>query len=138
MALLQQLVRQQYEQNEEIDWRIESAGLYAIPGLPATPAAQRVALAAGLDLSRHRSRSIDQLQLVDYNLVLAMEQIQAEALASAYPMQRRLIYPFSAIVNLEIDIEDPTGGGENEHRACLQLLRRYLQAGMPRLRQMVL
>jgi len=40
MALLQQSVRQQHEDEE---WRIESAGLYAIPDLPATPAAQNVA-----------------------------------------------------------------------------------------------
>jgi len=89
-------------------------------------------------LSQHRSRAVDQLQLDEYNLILTMEQIQAEALASAYPLQRSAIYPFSSIVNLAFDIEDPTGRGPIEHSACLKLLRRYLQEGMPRLRQLLL
>lgn len=132
-ALLQHMVS---KEPNDTNWRIESAGLHAIPNLPATPLAQGVAQEAGLDLSQHRSRTVDQVSLADYALVLTMEIIQAEALASAYPLQADRIRPFSTIVNLQVDIEDPTGHGRGEHRALLGLLRRYLLAGLPRLRQL--
>ena len=134
MALLQQLMD---ARRDSTHWRIESAGLHALPDLPATVWTQDVATEAGLDLSQHRSRAIDQVQLADYVLVLTMEEIQAEALASAYPLLAGNIRPFSTIVNLHVDIEDPTGHGLREHRALLALLRRYLQAGLPRLCQLV-
>lgn len=134
MALLQDLVRQQ---NEDEKWRIESAGLHAIDDLPVTPSLLTATQDAGLDLRQHRSRSIDQVRLSDYDLILTMEQIQAEALASAYPLMAQKIRPFSTIVGLMVDIDDPTGRGLREHRALVGLLKRYLQAGWPRLQQLM-
>lgn len=133
-ALLRQLVQ---DEPAGIVWRIESAGLHAVADLPATALTQAAALETGLDLSAHRSRSVDQLSLNEFDLVLTMEEIQAEALASAYPFLARSILPFAQIVSLHVDVEDPTGRGLREHRALLQLLRRYLQAGLPRLQQLL-
>lgn len=134
MALLQNFVS---SQGENVQWRIESAGLHAVSGLPATQAAQTVALEADLDLGPHRSRAIDQVQLSDYDLILTMEQIQAEALASAYFLDSQKIHPFSALVGLHVDIEDPTGRGIHAHRALVGILKRYLQIGWPRLCQLL-
>ena len=137
-ALLRRLLSEQPgEVVGDVAWRIESAGLYALPGLPATPWVQAAAQEAGLDLSQHRSRPIDQVQLGDYALVLAMEEVQAEALIAAHPAQAGHIHPLGWLVNLRVDIEDPTGRGLREHRALCQVLTRYLQAGLPRLLQTV-
>lgn len=133
-ALLQRLLD---EQPEGIHWRVESAGLHAIPDLPATQWVQAAAQEIGLDLSRHRSRAIDQLQLANYDLVLPMEQVQAEALASAYPLLANKIRLFSSLLNLRVDIDDPTGHGLREHRALVALLSRYLQAALPQLRRLL-
>ena len=118
-------------------WQVESAGLHAVANLPATELAQRAAGEAGLDVRGHLSRTIEQVALERYQLILTMEQIQAEALASAYGHFAGAIMPFGMLVNLRIDIEDPTGEGLAEHRALLALLRRYLHAGMPRLRELM-
>ena len=118
-------------------WRIESAGLYALPDMPVTAQVQAAAAGAQLDLSRHRSQAVDQVQLADYDLILTMEEVQAEALVSAFPLLAAKIRPLSALVNLRVDIEDPTGSGLREHRALVELLRRYLQAALPQLRRVV-
>jgi ribose 5-phosphate isomerase B len=115
--------------------RVESAGLHALPDLPATPWAQAAAQEVGLDLRQHRSRSIDQLALDSYALVLTMEEVQAEALVATHPARAQQILQLSALVKMRVDIEDPTGRGLREHRALCQVLERYLQAGLPQLLQ---
>lgn len=134
MALLQRMVA---DLGQADHWRIESAGLHALPDLPVTMPVQTVAQEIGLDLSQHRSRPVDAVSLADYQLILTMEEVQAEALASAYPDQVAKIHPFSTIVNLHVDIEDPTGRGLPAHRALVALLQRYLQVGFPRLSQFI-
>lgn len=123
-------------QPDAVGWRVESAGLHAVPDLPATQWVCQVADEAGLDLSRHRSRSVDDLKLDDFDLILTMEEIQAEALAAEYPALAVRIRPFSSLVGLRANVADPTlDGGLEAHRALLRLLERYLKAGLPRLLQ---
>lgn len=117
---------------EAVGWRVESAGLHAIAGYPATGWTQTVAQATGLDLSRHRAQSVDDVQLADFDVILTLEENQAETLAAAYPALAGRIRPFSSLVGLCMDVADPTGeGGEAAHRALLHQLERYLKAGLP-------
>jgi protein-tyrosine-phosphatase len=114
-------------------WRVESAGLYAEPGLPATPYTVTVAREIGLDLAAHRARRIDDLTLADYALIVTMEESQAHALAAAYPGRAAAISALGHLLNLRMDVEDPTGQGLHAHRALRSLLERYLAAALPRL-----
>lgn len=135
-ALLRRLLRELPAKTPDgMAVRIESAGLHALPNLPATPWAQVAAQEVGIDLSQHRSRSVDPLELEAYALVLTMEEVQAEALMATHPARAEHILQLSQLVNLRVDIEDPTGRGLREHRALCQVLARYLQAGLPRLLQ---
>jgi protein-tyrosine-phosphatase len=52
-ALFKDLVRERGEENE---WRVESAGVWAYAGAPATENAQLAMQKRGLDLSQHRSQ----------------------------------------------------------------------------------
>ena len=133
-ALLRRLLQ---DAQPDVAWCIESAGLYALSGLPATAHVQAVASEAQLDLSQHRARAVDQVQLARYELILTMEEVQAEALVSAFPLLAEKIRPLSVLVNLRVDIEDPTGGGLREHRALVELLLRYLEAGLPQLCRLI-
>ena len=114
-------------------WRVESAGLYAEPGLPATLHTVTVAQEVGLDLTGHRARPIDDLTLGDYAHIITMEESQAHALAAAYPARAAAIHTLGHLLNLRVDVEDPTGQGLQAHRALRGLLERYLRAALPRL-----
>ena len=118
---------------DHLSWRVESAGLYAEPGLPATPHTVTVAQEIGLDLAAHRARRIDDLTLDDYVRIVTMEESHAHALAAAYPGCAAAIYPLGHLLNLRMDVEDPTGQGLQAHRALRGLLERYLRAALPRL-----
>jgi len=130
-ALLRRLLD---EQPGTAGWRVESAGLHAESGQPATAWTQDAAQAAGLDLSRHRSQSVDDLQLADFDLIFTLEEIQAEALVAAYPHLAARIRPFGSLIGLHIDVADPTlEGNQAAHRALVNMLARYLKAGLPNL-----
>ena len=142
-ALLQRLLTQQADPVQTTPdqpsgtWRIESAGLHAQPDQRATLHTQAAARLAGVDLSQHRARPIERVALDDFALILTMEEVQADALRAAYPDHAHRIYPFSQLVNLQVDIGDPTGSGLGEHQATLHLLERYLRVGWPRLLRLV-
>lgn len=59
----------------------ESAGLYALEGAPATPNALRVAGEVGVDLYRHRARSVTREMVEGADRIYVMTRSQEEALA---------------------------------------------------------
>ncbi|MCB0073827.1 MAG: hypothetical protein KDE20_20305, partial [Caldilineaceae bacterium] len=86
-------------------WRVASAGTWADDGLPAMAAAQQVAAEAGLDLSEHRSRRVEELDLADFDLILTMTTGQAEALRVEMPGHAARILPLTqAALGLAYDV----------------------------------
>lgn len=67
------------------DWTVESAGTWALPGYPAAAQAQQAALAVGLNLSDHTARQVSLELLNGFDLVLAMESGQVEAMRVEFP-----------------------------------------------------
>jgi len=59
----------------------ESAGLYALEGAPATSDALRVAGEMGVDLYRHRARSVTREMVEGADRIYVMTRSQEEALA---------------------------------------------------------
>ena len=56
--------------------RVESAGLHAVPGLPAAAEAQEAVARDGLSLAEHRSRPLDEAAVAAADLILAMTRAQ--------------------------------------------------------------
>ena len=61
------------ESGQLAGWRIESAGTWAIDGLPAGRRAQRTMYDMRLDLSKHRTRCVTAEMLAAFDLILVME-----------------------------------------------------------------
>ena len=96
------------------EWRIESAGTWAINGLPAAKNTQIVAEEYGIDLADHSSKQVtfDSLRLFD--LIVTMEKNHKEALLNEFKeIAGRIIY-LSEIVGGSFDINDPVGGSIEE------------------------
>jgi protein-tyrosine phosphatase len=91
-------------------WQVESAGIWAEPDLPALGVAQQAANELGLDLSRHRARRVDELDLAGYDLILTMERHQRDVLRATYPAAaRRILTLGEATTGYVFDIVDPPG-----------------------------
>jgi len=119
-------------------WSVASAGTWARPGRPAHPLTQAATgQIYGLDLSAHRSQSIDDLSLPDFHLVLAMAQGHKEAIQIEFPAVADRVYLLSEMVGLTFDIGDPVQGDLEVHLATLRQIDSLLEKGMSKIYQLV-
>jgi len=91
------------------DWVVESAGTWTNDGLTAPTLLLQEAHRLGISgLTRHKSRQLTREILFRFNLVIAMENGQKEAIIGEFPERRRTIYLISEICeDLVYDIADP-------------------------------
>ena len=127
------LRRQLTEREPNTSWTVESAGTWATGARPAHTQMCRVAGEAGLDLTRHRSRNVEDLALAKYDLILTMEQSHKEALQVEFPAVRSRVYQLTEMVGMNYDVADPIGGSVDDFRRTLSELQRLIAFGLPRM-----
>lgn len=91
------------------DWRIESAGVWALNRSPAAENTLQVLRSRGVDLSAHLSRQITFEMAEQFNLVLTMESNHREALRAAFPEHAHKVFKMSEMVGGQEDVADPIG-----------------------------
>lgn len=111
------------------NWRAESAGTWAEPGLPASTYSQEVLGALGFDISSHRSRRVDRPMIEAADLVLCMTHSHREALQAEFPDLAGRIQLLSAMAGLPHDIADPYGGPRQGYVAMAADMRLLIEAG---------
>ena len=122
--IAQRLLARELERAGGPDWlvpAVESAGLQAVPGLPATDHAIDALAQRGLDLSGHVTRPVDDALLDRVDLALVMTRRHAELLArraGGRPLRIELFDPAGH------DVEDPFGGTAAEYRSVTAALER--------------
>ena len=115
-------------------WRIESAGAWARPGLPAMEHAVTAARTVGIDLTPHVSRPIEEVDLASYDLVLTMEEGQRDALRVEHPARRQQIRTLAeAAVGIAYDVADPIGQPLDQYEATLREIDSLLVRALPRI-----
>lgn len=120
----------------ESDWRIESAGVWALTGAEAAPLTVRLLAERQSDISAHRARQVDRFLLEEFQAILVMERNQREALRLAFPEFAQRIFLLSELVGAHYDIADPMGGDRAEFEATFAEIEGILRGGLPRLRQL--
>jgi tRNAThr (cytosine32-N3)-methyltransferase len=104
-----------------IQLTVESAGTGADDGKPASPEAVACMAELGLDLSAHRSRHVDALDLASFDRVLCMTSGHA-----AYVRSRGVPAASLEVVNAYGGgVPDPFGGSPRDYAACAQVLARF-------------
>jgi protein-tyrosine phosphatase len=117
-------------------WRIESAGTWAMEGLPVMPLAAITLAELGLDGRGHRSRCVDGDLLREFDLILTMESGHKEALQTEFPDVAKRVHMISEMIGHRYDIRDPVAGGPVEYRTTALELRRILQRAKDRIAQL--
>jgi protein-tyrosine-phosphatase len=93
----------------------DSAGLECGNGLPAAANAVTVMHERGLDLSMHRSKDVDQVDLGDFDVVVALTPSISKSLARLGPA--RLV---------TWNVEDPYGCSVDRYREVADEIERHL------------
>ena len=99
---------------------VRSAGLGAVVGAPADPAAVRLMAGHGLDITGHRGRQLDAALLDWAELVLTMDSPQSALLLRQYPTARGKVFRLGHWEGF--DVADPYGGPEESFRLALNLI----------------
>jgi len=119
------------------EWRVESAGVWAYDGSPATANAQKAMVERGLDLSRHLSQPTSSTLLKQFDLTVVMEQEHKTVLQDQNPQLADRIYLMREIAGQEGDFADPVGGSLERYRAAADELGMLMRDGMDRIDELV-
>lgn len=129
------LLRDKVKANQS-DWRVESAGTWAMDGSPAALNSRLVMEARGVDLSSHRSRPVTRDLLAEFNLVLTMERGHKEALQFEFPQSAGRIFTLGEMVGGDFDIHDPIGSPLVDFQDAVEELAQLIDAGFARIREL--
>lgn len=108
---------------------IASAGLRVLRPLSPPEESIAAARAFGLDLSQHRSRSLDEMEVNNFHMIIVMEPFQLRALCRAFPGARKKVWLLTAFDNKKQisnhdaprhAIPDPFGKTQVEFDACFK------------------
>ncbi|MGF7183942.1 protein-tyrosine phosphatase [Desulfitispora alkaliphila] len=97
---------------------VDSAGTAAFPGQEANPHAVTVMDELGLDLDYHRAKLLDEANLKEASLVVAMTEGHKQQLLALNP-------EFNGEV-VVLGVPDPIGGSIQEYRRCRDYLEREI------------
>ena len=103
---------------------VESAGVEAADGMPATEHAVTVMAERGVDITSHRSRSVESVDVSQFDVVIAMTPWIADRL-------RRLGVDAARIRSVQVD--DPYCKGLAEYRKAADEIEQALKQLAPEL-----
>lgn len=118
------------------EWRVASAGTWALDGEAAASKAQEVMRRRGLDISHHRSQSVSPELLRRFSLILVMERGHKEALRVEFPALAGRIFLLNEMIGLRFDIPDPVGGSLADFDDTAAEFERIFEHGFPRIAEL--
>jgi protein-tyrosine-phosphatase len=124
------------EVDDDLEWRIESAGTWSIEGQPAASNTQEVLAQRNIDISGHRSRSLSGKLLREFNLILTMEEGHKEAIGVEFPEVSNRVYLLSEMIGEIFNIEDPIGGPVEHFELTAQELERIFDRGFQQIKHL--
>lgn len=102
-----------------LDVRIESAGLFALDGEPASNEAVIVMKKYDIDLLGHHAQSINTELIEKSDLILTMTEAHKVVLE---PSAQGKTFTLSEYAGIKGDIADPYGGDTDEYEECAKAL----------------
>lgn len=119
--------------NEWQEWRVESAGTWALDGKPASKYSQKVMAKRGINIGNHSARTVSADLLNDFDLILTMEPGHKEALRIEFPAISERVYLLSEMIEKEEPVEDPYGGPQEKYEETAKLLETFFEKGINRI-----
>jgi protein-tyrosine-phosphatase len=122
------------EQPAIADIEVASAGTGAWDGAPASEGSYLIALERGVDLSSHRARMLTSDQVRGADLILTMNEAQAQRVADLGGTAKVHTLPaFAGFPDSRREVRDPFGGDVQGYREAGQHLDVLLDAVIARL-----
>jgi len=115
------------------DLVVESAGVGAMEGSPASDGALLVAMEHGLDLGQHRARQATPAVVANADLVLTMGESHARQIREMGGEGRTFVLPDYATSGVDRgNVRDPFGADLEVYRSTFAELERYVEQALRR------
>lgn len=124
------LLRDRLQRQGLDEWRVESAGTWASPGIPASAYSIEVLAEQGLDIRGHASHPIGPADLSSADLILCMETGHVEALRAEFPRNAWKIHLLSEMSGPGYSVNDPYGGPRSGYEKMLSELTDLVDEGL--------
>lgn len=118
-------------------WRVESAGIIALDGMPIAPHALTALQERGINASAHSTRLLTRDMLESADLVLVMELQHKEGLRLQHPDLAQRIVLLSEMVGLSYSLSDPDHDSLSSIQATTREIESLLTRGWARIQQIV-
>ena len=112
------------EDLESAGLRVVSAGAFATPGQPASAEAVEALTKLGLDLSKHRSRSVTRELIQEADIIYTMTDAHRRAILEIAPWAAEKVHRLDP----QGDVEDPIGSDATVYQRTAEVIRRKLEA----------
>jgi protein arginine phosphatase len=122
--------------SEKNKWKIDSAGVMANPGKPASDLAQKVLQKKGIMIEDHRSQMVTLELLESFHLVLTMERMHKEMIRIAFPHSASRLYLISEMVGKKYDIIDPFGLQLSDYEETAEQIENIIKNGFDMIKQL--
>ena len=118
-------------------WKVDSAGTWASDGQPASDYSCQIVAKYGIDISRHRSKTVTRELLDPFDLILTMEAGQKEAIQVEFPHLAKRVFMLSEMQGNKVNVQDPYGGSLASYERAEATIVRMLTNGIDRIRALV-
>ncbi|MEW6725952.1 MAG: low molecular weight protein arginine phosphatase [Bacillota bacterium] len=115
--------------------RVLSAGVHALPNVPATPEAVEALAEEGIDISGHRAALLTRELVEEADLVLTMTAGHRRLVREAAPDQAGKVFTLAEYAGAGGDVSDPLGQPLHVYRRYAAELRRLIRLALERFRE---
>jgi protein-tyrosine-phosphatase len=124
------LLRQKLaQQGLDSRYEVASAGTWGVDGRPASEHAVTVMAERGVDIARHRARTVTGGDVAEADLILVMSSEHQHLLENTWPQYKWKVYRLSEMAGKRRDIADPYGGPIEEYRTAADIIAEYIDQG---------
>lgn len=125
-ALLIKYIEEQQKHTVLPEYRVWSAGISTVEGLPPSQEAVMVLSGEGIDLSQHKSRQLSESLIRQADYILTMSAAQRDYLQQLFPDLDNIETTRQFALDQRGDIIDPFRRGLEAYQQCLQELKRLI------------
>jgi protein-tyrosine phosphatase len=114
-------------------FKVFSAGVWALDNHPASDKAIAVMAERGIDINDHIAHTITYDDIAEAELILVMSREHADVIRNTWPQYAWKVHRLSEMVGKRKDIQDPYGSTVTAYRACADTLSTYIEEGLERI-----
>lgn len=108
---------------EKFGYKVDSAGVAAMPGMPASAESVDVCRKQGISLDTHQSSQLTAQDVVDSDFIFVMGHGHRQSILNTFPQAENKCF----LLDEQVDIADPIGQGAGVYDQCFKQIEKAIR-----------